>query len=73
MIMRKPFKFTDLSEVRCARCRKQLKKNVLARKPSVSVCFDCFREAERKMGHFMVTAREVRTGKIRGRGKGRYV
>ena len=48
--MRKPFKFTVLSDIECshAGCRKKIKANLVARKQSpVKLCYKHHREVER--------------------------
>ncbi len=39
--MKKPYKFTELSDVMC-RCGRKLKKNLLAKKPGATKCYKCF-------------------------------
>ena len=41
--MRKPFKHNEMSERKCARCGKPLKKNLLARRPDADRCWKCWR------------------------------
>jgi len=39
--MKKPYKFTELSDKTCATCPKKLKKNVVERKPTAEHCYKC--------------------------------
>jgi len=39
--MRKPFRFNELSDKKCA-CGARLKKNLLAKRPDADKCFKCF-------------------------------
>ncbi len=65
--MEKNHKFNIMSDRKC-KCGKALKLNVVERKPTARLCFECFRA-----NHILATAREVRTGRIIGRKKGIYV
>ena len=72
--MKKPYKFNELSNVLCGNgCGKKLKMNFITRKGTNTVCYNCFRVAEKLRGNPIVTGKEVRTGKIKGRAKGMYV
>ena len=40
---RKPYAYTELSNIRCSSCGKRLKKNLLAKKPKAQLCYICYR------------------------------
>jgi len=71
--MKKPYKFTELSETTCADpdCRKPLKKNVVQRKSpqgKLLICWECWVMKTRKMA--LTAYKKYRTlrAKIRAEG-----
>lgn len=64
--------FDVLSNKRCQGfCGKNIKQNLIDKKPNAKYCFGCFRVLC-SGGDTISTAREVRTGKRIGRKKGIY-
>lgn len=49
--MKKPYKFTDKSGVRCVACGTRLKKNLVVKKPDADMCYKCFREMRLRTQH----------------------
>ena len=40
--MKKPFRNTDLSEIKCKRCGRRLKKNLIDKNPDAELCWGCW-------------------------------
>lgn len=41
---KKPFAYTEVSDKKCEVCGKQLKKNLIAKKPDANICYRDFRK-----------------------------
>ena len=48
--MKKPYKHTELSDKRCIKCGKRLKKNLLVKKPNAVKCYKCWKGEENGNG-----------------------
>lgn len=42
---KKPYTYREMSNKRCAVCGKNLKKNLVAKKPDAKLCYICYRAA----------------------------
>ena len=70
--MRKSHKYNELSNVKCFTCGKLLKKRMVEQKEMVPNCFECHQAVAHGSSNPIVSAKEVRTGKVPGRKKGIY-
>jgi hypothetical protein len=39
--MKKQYKFNELSNVKCIKCGKKLKMNLVSKKPTAKICYAC--------------------------------
>ena len=52
--MKKPYDFTELSNKKCSNCNKtRLKKNLVERKQTATLCHKCYVQNEKARGHSM--------------------
>ena len=40
---KKPYTYREMSNKKCASCGKNLKKNLVAKKPNATLCYICYR------------------------------
>jgi len=69
--MRKMRSYNEYATIKC-QCGRPLKIRMLLQKIHIPVCFKCYQNAVKGTDNPIVTAKEVRTGKIPGRKKGIY-
>jgi len=43
---KKPYTYREMSNKKCASCGKNLKKNLVAKKPNATLCYICYRAAK---------------------------
>ena len=64
--------FYEKSDTKCPICNELVKQNLVDRKHKITMCYKCDYDISNKSGNSMSTAKDIRTGKRRGRAKGRY-